>query len=101
MRRLVLLALLSVPLPAADWTFSVMVVGGTADVASSLGRYEANSLARGPAGRFSPARAIPLKAGICAGLWLVRRKWPTTGKVAMATAGIAWTAVAVRNVAVK
>lgn len=101
MKHLILLAIFAGPLPAIDWSLSIMLVGGTTDVVSSLGRYEVNPLARGPAGRFSPARAIPLKAGICAGLWLVRRKWPTTGKVAMATAGVAWTAVAARNVAVK
>lgn len=99
MKHLLVLLLLAAAAnaKAADWTFSVMIAGGSADIVSSLGRYEANPLARGPSGRFSVRRALPLKAGICAGLWLVRRRWPTTGKVAMATAGIAWTAAAVRN----
>lgn len=101
MKHLVLLGLLALPLPAIDWTFTIMLSGGTADIASSLGRLEANPLARSANGRFALRKALPLKAAVCASLWFVRRKWPTTGRVAMATAGFAWTAVAVRNVTVK
>ena len=82
---------------AADWSLHVMIAGGSADIVSSIGHYEANPLARSANGRFSPAKAVPLKAGICAGLWLVRRKWPTAGKAAMYTASGIWAGVALRN----
>jgi hypothetical protein len=66
--RLLLVLLLAWPCIAQDrlWKISLVTVAGAsaADVASSVGGYERNGMARGEDGRFAVRRGAAIKAGI-------------------------------------
>ena len=79
------------------WSTAALITGATLDLASSVGQYEANPLARQANGRFSAGRGITLKAGVCTGLVILGKKYPTLGTTANFTAGGAWAGVAIRN----
>ena len=74
---MVLLPVLNMSLKAqgTQWKVSVAILGTiqAMDIASSWNQYEANPLARNQQGRFSPAKAIPIKAGIVLGTVLLQK----------------------------
>jgi len=92
------------------WKITIPILGAaqSMDVASSVGAYEANPLARNSSGRFSSARAVPIKIGVTVGIVLLQRhiirRHPKSAKV-FAAQNVAMSAaigaVAVRNWKIK
>lgn len=104
MTRLVVLLIAALPLCAESawhrawrWSAAALVTGAAADVASSVGRYEMNPLARGSDGRFAVRRGIAIKAAVTGGVLLVGRLDRKAGTVANCAVGGMWAGVAVRN----
>jgi hypothetical protein len=86
--------------PDRAWQASlgVLAVASAADLASSVGRREANPLLRGRDGRFSPGRAVVVKVAPLAALGYMQHRVPWRGWkwVNFAGAGV-FGVVAVRN----
>jgi len=101
MKKLLLLLLLPLILPAADrkWLTSVgtLAASATMDIASSVGQYEANPLFRGRDGKFNLRRGVLVKAGLCTGFLLIGKKNKKVGFVVNITASGLWAGVAIRN----
>lgn len=105
MSKLILLALLSLPLGAACREFiptlAFVAAGHTLDTASSYGRYELNPvLGRGTFGRRQTGIKISVGSALAVGSWLIARKDRETCKVVSRLnilQGAALSGVAVRN----
>ena len=108
MRGILILALLATASLQAEsrwsraWKYSLgaLAASHAADVASSWGAMEGNSLARSANGRFDPRRGIALKAGLFIGIAvsqrIVLKRWPEAHKpFALANVGMAATTAAV------
>ena len=82
--KLLILALVCLPLSAKAWeiSFSVLAVARGADLYSSRGLYEKNLLLRAPDGRFSMERGLAVTVPTLVLVQVVQRwairKWPAS-----------------------
>ena len=79
------------------WSVAALTLGAALDYASSVGQYETHPIVRQPNGLFNARRGAALKIGVCTGLVLIGKKYPTVGATANFTAGGVWTGAAIRN----
>lgn len=76
---------------------AVYVGGSAMDVASSVGRAEANRFLRGGDGRLDVGRAVALKAAVLGVTFIGQRRWPKLMAWCRIAVGALGAGVAVRN----